>query len=101
MELNEAVEGLVHEQDAQEDGQEDSLLLQGDQGSAEPWDVMTFRCPLSGGVEVVDAEEEEKGECEEDKFWLQRESLEVGVGSVRSVGDLLSAANFSCAMQIR
>ena len=48
----------------------------------------------------MDAEEEERGECEEDKFWLQRESLEVGVGSVRSVGDLLSAANFSCAMQV-
>ena len=55
------------------------MLLQGDQGSAEPRDVMTFCWPLSGGVEVVDAEEEERGECEEDKFWLQRESLEVGV----------------------
>ena len=47
------------------------MLLQGDQGSAKPRNLMAFCCPLCRGVEVVDAEEEEKGEGEENEFRLQ------------------------------
>ena len=56
VELNETDDGLVDEQDDQEDGQEDAVLLQGDQGSAKPRNLMAFCCSLCSGVEVVDAE---------------------------------------------
>ena len=77
MELNVTDDSLVHEQDDQEDGQEDAVLFQGDQGLTEPRDFMAFCFPLGRDVEVDDAKEKEKTECQENQLWLQGESLEV------------------------
>ena len=77
MELDETDDGLVDEQDGQEEGQEDAVLLQGDQGLAQCRDFVTFCLLLGSGVEVEDAEEEEEADCQENQLWLQGEGLEV------------------------
>ena len=101
VELNETDDGLVDEQDDQEDGQEDAVLLQGDQGLAQCRDFMTFGLLLGGGVEVEDAQEKEEADCQENQLWLQGEGLEVLTWSLQDltwldVGDLFSTAKLTC-----
>ena len=77
VELNETGDRLFEEHDDQEDGQEDAVLLQGDQGLTVSRNFMTLCFLLCSGVEVDDAEEKEKRDWQENQLWLQRESLEV------------------------
>ena len=70
-ELNESRNRLVHQQHDQVEGQEDAVLLQGDQGLPKPRDLVDFGFPLGTDVEVDDAEEEEQEKREKDEFWLQ------------------------------
>ena len=63
-------DGLVDEQDHEEERQEDAVLLQGDQGLAKTRDIVGLGHLLRGVVEVHDAQQEEKEESKEDKFGL-------------------------------
>ena len=63
-------DGLVDEQDHEEERQEDAVLLQGDQGLAKPRDIVGLGHLLRREVEVHDAQQEEEEESQEDKFGL-------------------------------
>ena len=63
-------DGLVDEQDHEEERQEDAVLLQGDQGLAKTRDIVRLGHLLRREVEVHDAQQEEEEESQEDKFGL-------------------------------
>ena len=63
-------DGLVDEQDDEEERQEDAVLLEGDQGLAKPRDIVGLGHLLRREVEVNDAQQKQKEESKEDKFRL-------------------------------
>ena len=89
--LHKGKDGLVDEQDHEEESQDDAVLLQGDQGLAITRDFVGLGHSVRREVEVQDAEQDKKEEGQTDQFGLQWEGLEVF-----KVGDFLLAAKLPC-----